>query len=51
VEGLVGGLTRAAGVGLERLADAVLPEDAANPSNNGGGMEAPERELAEEEGL
>ncbi len=51
VEGLVGGLTRAAGVGLERLADAVLPEDVFDPSNNGGGMEAPERELAEEEGL
>ena len=47
VEGLVGGLTRAAGVGLERLADTVLPDDVFDPSNNGGGGAPPERELVE----
>ena len=51
VEGLVGGLTRAAGVGLERLADTVLPDDVFDPSNDGGGGAPPERELVEGGGL
>ena len=57
VEGLVGGLTRAAGVGLERVADAVLPESMYDPDNSrdragaGAGAGGDARVIEEEERL
>merc|ERR1711871_553424 len=57
VEGLVGGLPRAAGVGLERVADAVLPESMYDPDNSrdragaGAGAGGDARVIEEEERL